>query len=55
MRQRKDILRRASLELLSMYLAHLILRQVDWSLRHHDQSTSERYITRGQMLLQEIE
>jgi aminoglycoside phosphotransferase (APT) family kinase protein len=49
------MLRRASLKLLSMYFAHLILRQVDWSLRHHDQSTSERYITRGQMLLQEIE
>jgi hypothetical protein len=47
-------LERASLKLLSMYFAHLILRQVDWSLRHHDQTTSERYITRGQMLLQEI-
>jgi Phosphotransferase enzyme family len=47
-------LERASLKLLSIYLAHLILRQVDWSLRYHDQTTSERYITRGQMLLQEI-
>lgn len=47
-------LERASLKLLSIYLAHLILRQVDWSLRHHDRTTSERYIARGQMLLQEI-
>jgi hypothetical protein len=47
-------LERASLKLLSMYFAHLILRQVDWSLRHHDQVTSERYIARGQMLLQEV-
>lgn len=47
-------LERVSLKLLSMYFAHLILRQVDWSLRYHDQTTSERYITRGQMLLQEI-
>jgi hypothetical protein len=47
-------LERASLKLLSIYLAHLILRQVDWSLRYHDQTTSERYITRGQVLLQEI-
>jgi thiamine kinase-like enzyme len=49
-----EALERASLKLLSMYFAHLILRQVDWSLRYHDQTTSERYITRGQMLLQEI-
>lgn len=47
-------LERASLKLLSIYLAHLILRQVDWSLRYHDQTTSERYITRGHALLQEI-
>jgi len=48
------MLKRASLKLLSVYFAHLILRQVDWSLRYHDQATSERYITRGRMLLQEI-
>jgi len=47
-------LERGSLQLVSLYLAHLILRQVDWSLRYHDQTTSERYITRGQVLLQEI-
>lgn len=47
-------LERASLKLLSIYLAHLILRQVDWSLRYYDYATRERYITRGQMLLQEI-
>lgn len=47
-------LARVSLRLLSMYFAHLILRQVDWSLRHHDQATSGRYITRGQILLEEI-
>lgn len=47
-------LTRATLKLLSIYLAHLILRQVDWSLRYHNQAISEKYITRGQMLLQEI-
>jgi hypothetical protein len=47
-------LERASLKLLSIYLAHLILRQVDWSLRYHDETISERYIIRGQTLLQEI-
>jgi hypothetical protein len=48
------VLKRASLKLLSTYFAHLILRQVDWSLRHHDQTTSERFIARGQMLLREV-
>ena len=48
-------LARASLNLLRLYFAHLILRQVDWSLRYHDQATSERYISRGWILLQEIE
>ena len=47
-------LERSSLSVLSVYLAHLILRQVDWSLRHHDQTTSNRYLSRGQALLQEI-
>ena len=47
-------LERATLKLLSTYFAHLILRQVDWSLRHHDQTTSERYIARGLLLLQEV-
>lgn len=45
---------RVSLNLLSLYFSHLILRQVDWSLRHHDQATSERYISRGEALLQEL-
>jgi Phosphotransferase enzyme family len=48
-------LKRASLNLLSIYLAHLILRQVDWSLRYHDHTISERYIVRAQKLLREIE
>jgi thiamine kinase-like enzyme len=48
-------LEQASLNLLRLYFAHLILRQVDWSLRYHDLATSERYISRGWALLQEIE
>jgi hypothetical protein len=47
-------LTRASLELLSIYLAHMILRQVDWSLRYHDRAIAERYIASGQLLLQGI-
>ncbi len=44
----------ASLNLLSIYFAHLILRQVDWSLRYHDRAISDRYILRGHSLLAEI-
>ncbi len=49
------ILARRSIQVLSVYLAHLILRQVDWSLRHHEASVAGRYIARGQALLAEIE
>jgi len=48
-------LARRPMQVLSVYLAHLILRQVDWSLRHHEAAVSERYISRGQALLAEIE
>ncbi len=51
---RRHALAHASLNLLSIYCAHLILRQVDWSLRHHDRATGERCIARGEALLQEI-
>jgi hypothetical protein len=48
-------LTRRPMQALSVYLAHLILRQVDWSLRHHEAAVSDRYISRGQALLTEIE
>lgn len=48
------ILKHATLNLLSVYFAHLILRQVDWSLRFHDQATSDRYIERGYTILADI-
>ena len=42
----KYTLVRRSMQVLSVYLAHLILRQVDWSLRHHAASVSNHYIAR---------
>jgi aminoglycoside phosphotransferase (APT) family kinase protein len=42
---------RADIDLLSVYLAHVLLRQVDCSLRHHDQPTIERYLQRSIALL----
>lgn len=50
----QHLLQRASLNLLSFYMAHLILRQVDWSLRFHDRATIERYLSRGRTILQDI-
>jgi hypothetical protein len=47
-------LERANIHLLSIYLAHLMLRQVDWSLRHHDPPTIERYLQRSRALLVDI-
>lgn len=47
-------LEHTSFKLLSVYFAHLILRQVDWSLRYHDKATSKRYILRGYALLEDI-
>lgn len=38
----------------AVYLAHLILRQADWSLRLHDAPTAARYIARGQAILREL-
>ena len=38
----------------AIYLAHMILRQVDWSLRLHSSAIAARYVTRGQALLHEI-
>jgi aminoglycoside phosphotransferase (APT) family kinase protein len=47
-------LKHATLNLLSVYFAHLILRQVDWSLRFHDSATSDKYIERGYRILADI-
>lgn len=43
------------IQVLSVYLAHLILRQVDWSLRHHEASVSNHYLSRAKAVLAEIE
>lgn len=50
----QSALEHASSQLLSVYCAHMILRQVDWSLRYHDQATSAQYIKQGQALLRDL-
>ena len=37
-----------------VYLAHLIHRQVDWSIRHYEPSTIEFWLERARIVLQEI-
>lgn len=38
----------------AVYLAHLIHRQVDWSIRHHDPAAVERWLERARVVLEEI-
>jgi hypothetical protein len=38
----------------AVYLAHLILRQVDWSLRLHETAVAAHYIARGQQVLNDL-
>lgn len=47
-------LARRPMQVLSVYLAHLILRQVDWSLRHYGPAVYNNHIARGQALLADI-
>ncbi|HKD76367.1 MAG TPA: phosphotransferase, partial [Ktedonobacterales bacterium] len=44
----------ASIQVLSTYLAHLFVRQVDWSLRHHHESVAQIYIRRSVAILNDI-
>lgn len=47
-------LARRPIQILGVYLAHLILRQVDWSLRHYGPAVYNIHIARGQALLADI-
>lgn len=40
----RRILERTRPIALAVYLSHLIVRQVDWSIRHHDAATIARYV-----------
>ncbi len=45
---------RANPTVVGVYLAHLIVRQVDWSIRHHDRSTIERWLHVAGMVLGDL-
>jgi hypothetical protein len=38
----------------ALYLAHLIHRQVDWSIRHHEQPTLDRWLERARLVWEAI-
>ena len=40
---------------LALYAAHMVLRQVDWSIRHHDEGTIEWFLGIGTGLLARVE
>jgi hypothetical protein len=46
-RLRRLLVARTGCGLLGLYLAHLILRQVDWSIRFHDRAAVERLLRRA--------
>jgi aminoglycoside phosphotransferase (APT) family kinase protein len=50
----RESLERAAPDALAVYLAHLILRQVDWSIRHHDRDTVDYFIIRARDVLRDI-
>lgn len=45
---------RVSPGILSVYMAHLILRQVDWSIRHHDRATVDYYLRVAEHVLRTV-
>lgn len=49
-----SIVQRCSQKVLSVYMAHMILRQIDWSLRHHSQEVIERYVRMSESILCDI-
>ena len=40
--------------LLGVYLAHLVLRQVDWSIRFHDRAVVARWLARADEVLRRL-
>jgi aminoglycoside phosphotransferase (APT) family kinase protein len=51
---KREILDRTEKRTLRLYLSHMILRQVDWSIRHHNPSTVDHYLNRAYRILADI-
>jgi hypothetical protein len=50
-----EIFERVNPQVVSVYLAHLILRQLDWSIRHHTQATVERWLQIVAVVVQDMQ
>jgi thiamine kinase-like enzyme len=58
-REVRDLLWRETLDCsghgaLAVYLAHMIVRQVDWSIRHHDSAAVARWMITANEILREL-
>jgi hypothetical protein len=45
---------RASPDTLRLYLAHLIVRQLDWSIRHHERAAIDHWLRISRMVAREL-
>jgi aminoglycoside phosphotransferase (APT) family kinase protein len=51
----RALLERTTRGAAAVYLAHMIVRQLDWSMRHHDAATVDRYMKDAQEIIRAIE
>jgi fructosamine-3-kinase len=49
------ILERTTRQAVAVYLAHMIVRQLDWSMRHHPREAVDHYMNDATAMLEEIE
>ena len=50
----RAIQKRVGPGILSVYMSHLILRQVDWSIRYHDRATVDSYLRVAEQVLRDV-
>jgi len=50
----RAIQKRVGPGILSVYMSHLILRQVDWSIRYHDRATVDSYLRVAEQVLRDM-
>ncbi|HVB65636.1 MAG TPA: aminoglycoside phosphotransferase family protein [Nitrolancea sp.] len=50
----QHVLDRSSREALQLYLAHMIVRQLDWSIRHHERAVVEHWLGVSQLIAREL-
>ena len=50
----RELLERTTRGAAAVYLAHMIVRQLDWSMRHHDRGTVDNYMRISSDILRDI-